>query len=177
MRRWTLEFDFVIAKSGPKALIMIPPHLSHTRELRLHGILQSHSDSIREIYSCEAPALEHFEFTGTNYFPVTFPDLGGDMLFKGNAPKLRAFSLSRDVIPWSLVPRGLTQLKIAGPDEDDRIPSELDQLIDLLVNCPALEILALESCLPDQLAEYPHIRTIHLPTFPACAFAVQPPAS
>jgi hypothetical protein len=86
------------------------------------------------------------------------------MLFKGRAPRLRTFSLSRVVIPWSLIPRGqLTQLKIACPNEDAYSPGDLSQLIDLLVNCPALEILALDFCLPSQLTEFPHGRTIHLP--------------
>ena len=86
------------------------------------------------------------------------------MLFKGHAPRLRTFSLSHVVIPWSFIPRGqLTQLKIVCPHEDGDSPDDLNQLIDLLVNCPALEILALDSCLPSQLTELPHGRTIHLP--------------
>jgi hypothetical protein len=88
------------------------------------------------------------------------------MLFNGRAPRLRTFSLFQVVIPWSLIPRGqLTQLKIACPggNEDVDSPGDLNQLIDLLVNCPALEILALDSCLPSQLTELPHGQTIHLP--------------
>ena len=85
------------------------------------------------------------------------------MLFKGNAPNLRAFSLSRVVIPWPLVPRGLTQLKIAGPDKEDHFPGELDQLINVLINCPALETLSLEFYLPSRLTQFSCGRTIHLP--------------
>jgi hypothetical protein len=147
-----------------EALLMILPHLSHTRQLRLHSLSKLHYDSVREIHSWEAPALEHFEFTVHTYSPIAFRDLGGNMLFKGHAPRLRTFALSRVVIPWSLIPRGqLTQLKIACPNEDVDSPGDLNQLIDLLVNCPALEILELYSCLPSQLTELPHGRTINLP--------------
>jgi hypothetical protein len=114
-----------LTTSSTEALLMIPPHLSHTRQLRLHSPSGLSSDSLREIYSCEAPALEHFELTVTAYFPLIFWDLGENMLFKGHAPRLRTFSLSRVVIPWSLIPRGqLTQLKIACPNEDFDSPGD-----------------------------------------------------
>ena len=165
-----LDIKFDLAMSSPKTILMILPHLSHTRQLRFHGLSTLHSNSVREIYNCEAPALEHFELTVSPYSPISryspmaFPDLGGNMLFKGHAPRLRTFLLSQLVIPWSLIPRGhLTQLKVAVPKEDVHSPGDLNQLIDLLVNCPALEILALESCLPSQLTEFSHGRTIHLP--------------
>ena len=148
-----------------QALLMIFPHLPHIRQLRFHvSTFHCHGDRVWEIYSCKAPALEHFECNASH--PIRFPDLGGNMLFKGRAPMLRTFSLSHIVIPWSLVPRGqLTQLKIACPKSDEDVYSsgDLNQLIDLLVNCPALEILVLDSCLPSQLSELTHHRTIHLP--------------
>jgi hypothetical protein len=153
-----IEFNAVTAE----ALLMISSHLSHTRQLRFHtSCMSMHpTENVRGIYSCEAPALEHFEFTVNAYHTITFRD----MLFKGHAPRLRTFALSRVVIPWSFIPRGqLTQLKIASPNEDLYSPGDLNQLIDLLVNCPALEILELDSCLPSQLTELPHGRTIHLP--------------
>lgn len=40
---------------------------------------------------------------------------------------------------------------------------DLNQLVDLLINCPGLEVLILEACLPPQLAEFIHDQTIHLP--------------
>lgn len=45
------------------------------------------------------------------------------------------------------------------------VPSfiDLNQLMDLLVNSPGLEVLILESCLPAQLTQSPHGRIIHLP--------------
>ncbi|KAF8498172.1 hypothetical protein F5888DRAFT_1889297 [Russula emetica] len=158
-----IEFNGV-ASSSRGALLRIHPHLSRTRQFRFHILSMLHSDSVREMFSWEAPALEHFELEVSAHSPVTFRDLGENMLFKGHAPRLRTFSLSRVVIPWSLIPRGqLTQLKIACPNEEIDYSGELSQLIDLLVNCPALEILALESCLPSQLTEFSHGRTIHLP--------------
>ena len=148
--------------TSPEALLVVLPHLSHTRQIRFHGLYTRHSGRVQEIYSSEAPALEHFELEA--YSAITFPDLGGNMLFKGHAPKLRTFSLSQVAIPWSLIPRGqLTQLKIASPKEDVHSPGDLNQLTDLLDNCPELEILVLESCLPYQLTEFTHGRTIHLP--------------
>ena len=160
-----IEFNLdVVARPSPEALLIILPHLSHTRQLRFHSLSRLHSDDVRKICSSEAPALEHFELIATVYYPTTFQDLGGNMLFNGHAPRLQTLSLSQVVIPWSLIPRGqLTQLKIACSKEDVDSPSDLNQLIDLLVNCPALEILSLESCLPSQLTEFPHGRTIHLP--------------
>jgi hypothetical protein len=156
-----IEFN-LLTRSSPEAFLMIPPHIFHTRQLRLHGLSLLHFDSVREIYSREAPALEHFDLVAA-YSPLPFPDLGGNMLFKGRSPRLRTFSLSQVVISWSIIPRGqLTQLKITCPNEDVDSPGDLNQLIDLLVNCPALEILALESCLPSQLTEFPHGRTVHL---------------
>jgi hypothetical protein len=54
-------------------------------------------------------------------------------------------------------------LKIACPDEVVDFPGDLNGLTDLLVNCPALEILELGACLPSQPTEFSHGRTIHLP--------------
>ena len=154
--------------SGREVLRMFPPHLSHTRELRLHGPSMFHTGGIRGIYSREAPALEHFELRVPVKSPITLRDLGGTTLFKGRAPRLRTFSLSQVLIPWSLIPRGqLTRLKIVLFKEasitDILSCGDLDQLIDLLVNCPGLEVLALGRCLPSQLAQFPHDQTIHLP--------------
>ena len=160
-----IEFNLnTVMRASPEKLLIILPHLSHTRHLRFHGLSKPHFDDVQEICSLEAPALEYFELTAITKFSMTFRDLGENMLFKGHSPRLRTLSLSRVVIPWSIIPRGqLTHLKIAYFDEDVHSPGDLNQLIDLLVNCPALEILALESCLPSQLAEFPHGQTIHLP--------------
>jgi hypothetical protein len=160
--------DIELYDVNSETLLMILPRLHHTRQLRLK-LYDYHSDTsdvIQEIFSSEVPALEHFELTAPYfpYSPFTFPDLGGNMLFKGQAPKLRTFTLSEFIIPGLLVPRGqLTRLKIAITREVVDLPGDLNELIDLLVNCPALEILALEYCLPSQLIEFPHGRTIHLP--------------
>ena len=160
-----LDIEFIAgASSISEAFLMILPHLSHTRQLRFHYQSTLHSDSIREIFSWEAPALERFELTVPPSSSITFPDLGGNMLFKGHAPRLRAFSLSRILVPWSLIPRGqLTWLQIAYTNEDVHSPGDLSELIDLLVNCPSLENLELHSCLPSQLTEFSHGRPIHLP--------------
>jgi hypothetical protein len=151
----------------PDMFLIFAPHLSHTRELRLHSLSIPLSDSIRGIYGREAPALEHFELGVSVASPITFRELGGATLFRGRAPKLRTFSLSQVLIPWSLIPRGqLTQLKIVLFTEvpvADVSKDNLNQLIDLLANSPGLELLVLESCLPSQLGRFPYGRTIQLP--------------
>ena len=168
-----IEFNDVDMPSE-KALLIIPQHLSRTRRLRfqVHDLSALHYGSVQDIFSQEAPALEHFElrvnWDTSYYFPAHAQDLqvGGNMLFKGHVPRLWTFSLFQPVIHWPLIPRGqLTQLKIKCPIEYVHPPGKLsiDQLVDLLVNCPALEILELESCLPSQLTEFPHDRTISLP--------------
>jgi hypothetical protein len=159
---------YLRGESGLETLRMFPPHLSHTRELRLHGPSIHNSDGVRGICGREAPALEHFELRALVKSSITSRDLGGTTLFKGRAPRLRTFSLFQILVPWSLIPHGqLTHLNIVLIKEvfTTNIPlcGDLNQLIDLLVNCPGLEILALERCLPSQLAQFPHGQTIHLP--------------
>ena len=167
-RNAPLNIDICLnGSSGQEALHMFPPHLSHTRELRLHGPSMLYPGGVRGIYSREAPALEHFELRVLDSAPITFRDLDGTTLFKGQAPRLRTFSLFQVLIPWSLIPRGqLTHLKIALLKEASTtdIPcGDLNQLTGLLVNCPGLEVLGLMRCLPSQLAQFPHNQTIHLP--------------
>ena len=156
-----------------KVLLLFPPHLPRTRKLQLHNLSASNFDIIQSIYSREAPALEHFEIGFSNTSPgspVVFHDLGDTTLFKARAPRLRTLLLSHVLITWSLIPLGqLTQLKIV-PFElvsTDYIPpavelGDVKQFIDLLVNCPALETLALGHCLPSQLSQLSHGQTIHL---------------
>ena len=168
-RNAPLDVDIDLRRAlDPEVLDVFRPHISHTRELRLHGLSMPYSDSIRGIYSREAPALEHFQLGVSITSPITIQNPGGKTLFKGCAPRLRTFSLFQVFIPWSLIPRGqLTQLKIVLFNEatttDTPSRGNLNQFIDLLVNCPGLEILVLESCLPSQLSEMPYGQTIHLP--------------
>jgi hypothetical protein len=158
-----VEFN-VFADFSRQGLLMITPHISHTRQLRIHGMSRRFSDNFRGVYSCEAPALEHFELTVDAASPNIFRDPSGNMLFKGHYPRLRTFSISHVVIPWSLIPRGqLTQLKIACPKEIADSLGALNGLVDLLVSCPELEALALDSCLPSQPTEALHGRKIYLP--------------
>ncbi|KAF8498179.1 hypothetical protein F5888DRAFT_1693232 [Russula emetica] len=162
-----IDFDFDLAEMpGPDMSLLIPPHLSHTRALRLRNQMLE-SESVEEIFSREAPDLEHFQLSVDS--PITFRDLGGTTLFKGQAPKLRAFCISQVCVPWSFIPRGqLTQLKIIFRDDEMSTadaPSLGDarQFIDLLVNCPALEILVLELCIPCDLSQSSRGQTVHLP--------------
>ena len=157
-------------KPNPESLPMFPPHLSYTCKLRLRGLSILHSDSVRGIYTQEAPTLEHFELQASVASPaLTFRELDGTTLFKGWAPRLRTISLSGVFIPWSLIPRGqLTQLEISFSSEAPIFGAhgDLNQLIDLLVNCPELEVLVLESCLPPQPTHFPFGdfgQAIHLP--------------
>jgi hypothetical protein len=109
--------------------------------------------------------LEHFELGAYIYYPVTFLRAP---FFNGMAPKLRTFSLSQIRVPWSFIPRGqLSQLKITligeEPIADGPSFGDSKSLIDLLINCPVLEILVLESCLPQSITRPSHVQAIHLP--------------
>ncbi|KAH9985010.1 hypothetical protein BJV77DRAFT_1152962 [Russula vinacea] len=175
-RNAPLDIDIHVDEhSGRKVLNMFPPHFSHIRELRLHGPSILRTAVVRGIY-LEAPALEHFELGVPIDSPITFRSPGGTRLFKGQAPRLRTVSLFQVLTPWPLIPRGqLTHLKIVLFQEisADNIPScgDLNQLIDLLVNCPGLEILDLEHSLPPQLTPVPRDQTIHLPCL-SCLYLV-----
>ena len=162
-----IDIDLEEVSRRPEVLHIFRPHLSHTRELRLHSLSKEHSDSVRDIYSQEAPTLEHFQVDVSMHSYIPFRELGGTTLFKGRAPKLRTIILSQVLIPWSLIPRGqITQLTVRLSNEAYIVPSphDLNQLIDLLVNSPGLEVLVLESCLPPRLSQFlPFGGTIHLP--------------
>lgn len=168
-RNAPLEIDIdLVASPSPEVFLMFPSHLSHTRALRLHSLSTIHFESVREILSREAPALEHFELGVSVSAPFIFRDLGETTSFKGQAPKLRAFCISQVCVPWSFIPRGqLTQLKIILLNETTTLdaPSlgNAKQFIDLLADCPALEILVLELCLPRDLSQSSRGRTVHLP--------------
>ena len=168
-RRAPLEIDICIMNAIPNPMHMFAPHLSHTRALRLHGLKGSDSEcaSVRTIFNRKAPVLEHFELAFDVGHPITVQELGGKKSFKGQAPKLRSFRISQVCVPWSSIPRGqLTQLAIIlRADLFEEIPSlgSGRQFIDLLVNCPALETLALDLCLPNDLSESSRGRTVHLP--------------
>jgi hypothetical protein len=155
--------------SGREMLRIFPPHLSHTRELRLYGLLRTiHSNSIQDICSREAPALEHFELGSSFNSLITFRELEGTALFKGRTPRLRTLCLSQVLFPWSHIPRGqLTQITIhlfkELPASYAPLYGDLNQLVNLLVGCPELKILVLDRCLPFQLTEITYGQTIHLP--------------
>ncbi|KAI0288574.1 hypothetical protein BC826DRAFT_1037023 [Russula brevipes] len=123
---------------------MLSAHFAHTREFRLRADLGTRhiDDRVEEICSLEAPAMEHFELRSISLpRPITFLKAP----FFNGAPKLRTLSLSQVRVPWSFIPRGqLTQLKItltASRFIADQPSGDSESLIDLLINCPKLEIL------------------------------------
>jgi hypothetical protein len=170
-RNAPLDIEIVLSgASGREVLRMCHPHPFHTRKLRLFSPSTLRSDSVRAIYRREAPALEHFELGVSGTSPITIRGLDRTTLFKGQAPRLRTFSLSQVFIPWSHIPRGqLTQLKIVLFNDlplHDAPQNDLNELIDFLINCPVLETLVLEHCLPFRLNHNNQIsrgQTIHLP--------------
>jgi hypothetical protein len=168
-RNASLDIDIDLDRNpNPEVLVMLFSHLSHTRELHVRSLSKLYSDSVRGIFSQDAPALEHFELRVPTSFPVTSRELGGETLFKGQAPRLRRLILSQVLIPWSLIPRGrLTQLSIRlfsdVPITEDHLYGDLSQFIDVLVNSPGLEVLVLGCYLPPQFAPFPLGQTIHLP--------------
>jgi len=151
----------------PGTLSKFTLHIFRIRELRLRDLSLLNPPGLRDICALEAPALEHLELGVSTPYPVTFHQLGGTTLFGGRAPKLRTLFLSKVSIPWSLIPRGLTQLKInlfrEIPSPDTPSPNESDQLLDLLINSPDLEVLVLGFCLPTILSQAPDGWAIHLP--------------
>ena len=164
-----LEIDIDVINTISNPMHLFSQHLSHTRALRLHDLGTSDGEGVREIFSREAPALEHFELELVGDYPIAIQDLGGTTtLFKGEAPKLRSFCISQLCVPWSFIPRGqLTQLKITLSSkmfqEDRTWLCNTRQFTDLLVDCPALEILVLENCVPCDFSQSSLDRTVHLP--------------
>jgi hypothetical protein len=168
-RNAPLEIEINIMHAIPNPMHIFPPHLSHTRVLRLVSLQGSDCGGVRDIFNRKAPALEHLELDFAVGYPIVLRDFRGTKPFKGQAPKLRSFFISQVCVPWSSIPRGqLTQLKIilqADFFDDEGVPSlgTARQFIDLLVDCPALEILVLELCLPSDISESSQGRTVHLP--------------
>src|SRR5712672_2229106 len=158
--RWMVTYTFSL----------FIPHISHTRELYLHHLSFDHSKLVQEMSIQKAPALERLELSGPPAHPISIKELGGHSFFEGPLPKLRTFCISEILFPWSLVPRGrLTELQVTLKEEVRTVTSnvsphgDLNQLIDLLVNCPLLEVLTLENCLPSTVSESPGGQRIHLP--------------
>ena len=175
--RWITE-QLSRAKSSPlviellgnptlETISLFPSHLPHTRELRLRGLNMIHFNGIKDLCALEAPELEHFELSVSVTKPLTSQDFVGASLFHGKAPKLRTLSLCQVRVPWSFFPRcQFSQLKIVLCEEEWNESStlaSLNQLIDVLTNCPNLEVLVLECCLPSILSEHINNRTVHLP--------------
>lgn len=157
----------LLGNPTPETISFFPSHFPHTRELRLRGLRKDHFTVIKELCALEAPELEHFELGVSVENPLTSQNFFGASLFQGNAPKLRALALCQVRVPWSFFPRcQFTQLKIVLCEEEwNEAPSleSLEQLMDVLANCPNLEVLVLENCLPSILSQYINNRTLHLP--------------
>ena len=78
--------------------------------------------------------------------------------------KLQMFSLIQIFISWKLIPRGPpTQLKITLSGVLSISPSDMNQLIDLLIDSPDLEELILEFCLPPLCSQVSPEQQIYLP--------------
>ena len=163
-----LLFD-IVGMPSPKVLSKIPPHMSHTRKLRLPRLATHDCQAVGEICTSKAPVLEHFELGTSDATPITcHQPAAGSTLFNGHSPKLRSFTTYHIIIPWPLIPRGqLTQLRII-LSRGISTPSisslnDSNQLFGLLINSPELEILSLDFCLPSMLSQVSHGEPIHLP--------------
>src|SRR5712672_2656612 len=158
---------------GKDTLSLFTPHISHTRELYLNNLSSFHPQIVQEIGIQNAPVLECLELGMSNLnfpMPMDIKHVVGHFFFKGPLPKLRILRISQMVFPWSIFPRGqLTQLKVTLVGEVPTVTSkdsqhdDMKQLIDLLIDCPALEVLTLENCLPAMLSESSGGQTIHFP--------------
>jgi len=147
---------------------LFTPHISHTRELYLYNLSFHHSEVVQEISTQNAPALERLKIGMS--ISTDPKHLVLQSFFKGPLPKLQILCIVDILFPWSLFPRGrLTELRVTLSEEVSTVTSkvsphgDLNQLIDLLVNCPALEILTLKNCLPAMVSEFSGGQTIHLP--------------
>jgi len=154
----------LMGESSPRVLSKFLPHISHARQLRLR---MHHPQCVKDICALEAPALEHFELEILTSSPVALWQLPSPTLFKGRTPRLRRLILSQISIPWSLIPRGqLTELKInlsrGTYTPNNPGPDDSNQLINLLINSPELEVLVLEFCLPPMLSHISRGQPIHL---------------
>ena len=158
----------LMGEPSPRLLSKVPPHILHTRQLRLCELRRHHSQRVKDICALEAPALEHFELEFSARSPVPFRQLAGPTLFKGRTPRLRRLILSQISIPWSFIPRGqLTELKInlsrGTSTTNNPGPDDSNQLIDLLINSPELKVLVLQFCLPPMFSQVSRRQPIHLP--------------
>jgi F-box-like len=160
-------FVDLVGTPSTETLALFPPHISHTRELRLRNLSLLHAENMRDICGLDAPELEDFELGVSIASPFSFDEIAGNTFFNGSTPKLRTLTLSQVYIPWSLIPRGqLTQLKIIlfrGIPFANPLPDDLDQLVDLLISSPQLEVLAIEFCLPAMLSQVSSEEPIRLP--------------
>src|SRR5712672_32144 len=148
---------------------LFTPHISHTRELYVHNFSSFHPDLVQEISIQKAPVLECLELGMSDNFPLVI-EVVGHLFFKGPLPQLRVLRVSQIIFPWSLFPRGqLTELEVTLTEEvstmtsNDSRHDDLNQFIGLLIDCPFLEVLTVENCLPAMLSESSAEQTIHLP--------------
>jgi len=149
---------------GEDMLSLFIPHISRTRELYLRYISGTRYSAIMQrIGTQKAPTLKRLELLVSTRPPIQH--LAGNSFFNGPLPELRIFCVQQILFPWSLFPRGrLTRLEVSlfeGPEVSPY--DDLNQLIDLLVNCPTLEVLTLHDCLPVTVSEFSGRRTVHLP--------------
>ena len=150
---------------GKDRFSLFTPHISHTRELYIHHLSYLHSEIIQEISIQKAPVLEHLELSVSD---TSLTANKNHSFFKEPLPNLRVFCISNIRVPWSLFPRGrLTQLKVTHnvevPTSEVSPHGDLNQLVDLLADCPSLEVLTLENCLPVALSGSSGRQTVHLP--------------
>jgi hypothetical protein len=166
-RNAPLVLDLRVTSKDTFSLFL--PHISHVRELYLHSLSFVCSDIFQEINIHKALALERLELNEETPSPLAIQRLVGDSFSKGLLPNLRILCLSQILFPWTLIPRGrLTQLKVTLAKEVPTLASkdsqhgDLKQLISLLIDCPSLEVLTLENCLPAEVSGFSGRQTIHL---------------
>jgi len=91
----------------------------------------------------------------------------GRSSFKEPLLELRILCVSQIVFPWSLVPRWQLKVtlnnKVLISEPGVSPHDDLSQLVDLLVNWPALEAPTLKNCLPATVSESSGRQRIHLP--------------
>jgi len=164
-----------------------PAHLPHARALHPQSVFLS-LEIVQEINIQKAPALERLGLSVSTLHPPNKHQgaFWGPRSSRGRFRNYRSFASLKSSSLGALVPRGrLTELQVTHSDEVSTVTpkvsphGDLNQLIDLLVNCPALEILTLETACPAMVNESSRCTNIEFTVhaFTVCDLAGQVPAS
>ncbi|KAI0056037.1 hypothetical protein BV25DRAFT_1921277 [Artomyces pyxidatus] len=147
-------------------LTFLRDQLSHTRELRVSGLL---SPSELGALTEAVPILERLKLHGLNrphFLPPAVEDLPPNLL-NSDAPRLREISLTALRFSWSMLPTNcLTRLALRSciPMTVGQMEPELRQaFLEVLLASPSLEVLSLDHTLSQFQSPENTMATHHIP--------------